>query len=342
MATIKANHLTAIRILMLPLPCLLLYHGLWGRISALVIFALLGITDYLDGLLARRQGATSLGQLLDPIADKIFVAVIMIPLVDFRILPLWLVLPVFFRESLVTELRRFLAGKNITLKVTELAKIKTTIQMTGAGLIFMTDTFADKAVPVAFLSGALLATLFLAAAIYLRENRLSSRLQWAMGLLTTGLLTAMIFSKENSVLIYGLVIMIITLASAGQYFRIGLAECLEEGTGKLVTVLVTVALPLLLLSAIPLVEGRFLWILILVISIEFAVQGLDMWSASGREKDISWIKRTIFTPACILVISIGLWWRPEWLRPAILFVLVLTSGYAVSDAWCHRKMLLKS
>ena len=72
---IRANHLTILRIILLPLPYFLIYGDIRARIAALAAFTLIGFTDYLDGLLARRDGSTPLGKLLDPLADKICIAV---------------------------------------------------------------------------------------------------------------------------------------------------------------------------------------------------------------------------------------------------------------------------
>ena len=194
---IRANHLTALRIILLPLPYFLLYGGNGARIAALAALTLLGLTDYLDGLLARRDGSTPLGKLLDPIADKIFIAVFMVPLVDLGILPLWIVWPIFFREFLVTELRRFYTASRRQLRVTELAKIKTTLQMIGAGLILITDMFPDKSVLISFLSGALLATLFLSVGLYWRDGHLSTRMQTALILLVLGLAVGLVLRASQ-------------------------------------------------------------------------------------------------------------------------------------------------
>ncbi len=304
---ICANHLTALRIILLPLPYFLIYGDKDARIAAIVAFAFLGITDYLDGLLARHEGSTALGRLLDPLADKIFVAVSMIPLVDLHILPIWIVWPIFLREFLVTELRRFLTGAKKQLHVTELAKIKTTIQMIGAGLILTLDTFSDKTVAIALLSGALVATLFLAISLYWRDRYLSGRMREALGLLFLGLGVGLAFRPDQVILIYGLIILGITLVSGSQYLSIGLPEYLRHGPlvfGRLIASLMPPLLTLALMPFAP--QGiKTTGLVVLITALEFGGQGLDIWAAQEGKTDISWIKTCIVLPLTLLSLVLG-------------------------------------
>ncbi len=297
---VKANHLTAARVILLPLPYVLLYGDTNSRIAALVILCLLGITDYLDGLLARRDGATALGAMLDPLADKIFTAVMLLPLLDLDILPLWIVWPIFLREFLVTELRYVLKKAGIDLKVTELAKIKTTLQMTGAGLILITDTFPDIMVPVAFISGALIATTFLAIGLYIRDGQLSTRIKTALSLLTAALVIRLMTDVHTCILVYGSVIMAITLASGTQYVLKGLPECIRKGPFAILRVFASITIPLLAASLVAVAPERNITVLVLaIICLEFTAQGLDMWATQKGKRDLSkW--RTIFIlPVCL-------------------------------------------
>lgn len=302
---IRANHLTILRIILLPLPYFLIYGDIRARIAALAAFTLIGFTDYLDGLLARRNGSTPLGKLLDPVADKIFIAVTLIPLVDLGILPLWIVWPIFLREFMVTEFRRFCTASRKQLRVTELAKIKTTLQMIGAGLIFMTDMSPDKTVLIAFLSGALLATLFLAAALYWKDGQLSTRLQTASGLLVFGLGIGLLLSQPHIIITYGIVMLGITLVSGSQYLIIGLPECLKQGLPALGKLVASLMLPLLSLALMPLAPKEISGLVVLIVALEFGSQGLDMWAMQEGETIISRAKRHIFIPVVLLSLVLG-------------------------------------
>lgn len=129
---ITPNRITLLRIFLLPFPCLLLLSESYsGKISALIAGFLLGITDYLDGILARKyKKVTSIGTILDPIADKIFVSSVYLVLVYlnyFNFLPVFLII---LREIFVSFLRSWFPDK---IKVSKIAKLKTLFQMSFAG-----------------------------------------------------------------------------------------------------------------------------------------------------------------------------------------------------------------
>src|SRR5258706_15019751 len=102
---ISANQVTALRLILLPIGAYCLYGGMAARYFALVFMTLVGCTDFVDGYLARKYGTTKLGSLMDPIADKVFVAVVFVPFADMGWLPIWVVGGIFIREFLVTAAR---------------------------------------------------------------------------------------------------------------------------------------------------------------------------------------------------------------------------------------------
>jgi CDP-diacylglycerol--glycerol-3-phosphate 3-phosphatidyltransferase len=226
---ITANQVTLLRIIFLPIPCILMYGDEKERVIALVLFVILGLTDYIDGIMARRDGSTPLGKLLDPIADKIFIAVTFIPLLHLGILPTWIVWPIFLREFLVTELRRFTTGKKTDLKVTDLAKIKTTLQMTGFGLILFNDTFPDKGVSILLLSTAFAASVIAWTVMYMLKRNVDSRIKKAAGLTLLGLVVILPCSARTTNMIYGIIILGLTLWSGWQYVRSGIPELIQKG-----------------------------------------------------------------------------------------------------------------
>lgn len=111
----------------------------WVRWTALGLFALAAITDFFDGYLARVwQQQSSLGRMLDPIADKLLVAACLLVLVaDHTIsgVSMWAAIVILCREILVSGLREFLAELRVSVPVTRVAKYKTTMQLVALGFL---------------------------------------------------------------------------------------------------------------------------------------------------------------------------------------------------------------
>ena len=151
MLTRLPNMLTYGRIAAVPavVGCLLI-GGDNARWVALVIFAIAAITDFFDGYLARLWSLqSSLGRMLDPIADKLIVAAVLLMLAaDGTIYGphLWATLIILSREILVSGLREFLAQLQVSVPVTELAKYKTTIQLVAIGFL-IAGPAGDKVLP---------------------------------------------------------------------------------------------------------------------------------------------------------------------------------------------------
>lgn len=142
------NILTLSRILTLPLLGFLLWWPGWelGYLFAFALYCLMGITDYFDGLLARSSGAVSkLGIFLDPIADKIMVATVILVLAAQGILRGPIVgdahviagLIILVREIAVSGLREFLGELQVSVPVSKLAKWKTTFQLVALGSLIL-------------------------------------------------------------------------------------------------------------------------------------------------------------------------------------------------------------
>lgn len=112
---------------------------------ALLLFVSAAVTDWFDGYLARSwRQETRLGAMLDPIADKAMVVIALMVIVGYSSMSPWLVLPatvILFREVFVSGLREFLGDTAGTLKVTKLAKWKTTTQMVAIATLFSHGVF---------------------------------------------------------------------------------------------------------------------------------------------------------------------------------------------------------
>ena len=139
------NILTIGRIIIVPFFVLAFYlPGFYGDLTAFALFVIASFTDFLDGMLARMMGQESrLGELLDPIADKIIVATALILLVmsgtikNYEVIAAIIILT---REILISGLREFLARGQIKLPVTNLAKLKTFLQMVAIALLLTGET----------------------------------------------------------------------------------------------------------------------------------------------------------------------------------------------------------
>jgi len=139
------NYLTIGRIIIVPFFVISFYFpGFYGDIIPLTLFIVASFTDFLDGLLARMYKEESkLGELLDPIADKIIVAAALILLVmdgtirNYEVIPAIIILT---REILISGLREFLAKGRIKLPVSSLAKLKTFLQMFSISILLTGET----------------------------------------------------------------------------------------------------------------------------------------------------------------------------------------------------------
>ena len=137
-----ANFLTMARIAATPLLVMLMLADFpMADWAALILYIVIAATDWFDGWVARTYNQGSdFGRVMDPIADKILVAVMFIALAAENVINgWWLSLPIIIliREFLVAGLREFLGSKNIAVPVTKLAKWKTTTQMIALGFLVM-------------------------------------------------------------------------------------------------------------------------------------------------------------------------------------------------------------
>ncbi len=142
------NLLTLSRIVAVPLLAWFLWWPGWadGYAAGFVLYCLMGITDYFDGYLARANGTVSkLGVFLDPIADKIMVAAVVLLLVGARDANPAIIsgvhqiaaLIILLREIAVSGLREFMAQLQVSVPVSKLAKWKTTLQLVALGALIL-------------------------------------------------------------------------------------------------------------------------------------------------------------------------------------------------------------
>src|SRR5712671_5283622 len=151
------NLLTYARIVAVPavVACLywqdILQGGIWLRWVAVSLFIAAGITDFLDGYVARSYGQqSSFGRMLDPIADKLLVSSCLLMLAadgTIRGWALWAAIVILCREILVSGLREYLAELRVSVPVTALAKWKTFLQLLAIGFCIAGEA-GDKILPI--------------------------------------------------------------------------------------------------------------------------------------------------------------------------------------------------
>lgn len=142
------NALTLLRIFFVPLLLAVLLgkqfqlETPWLTLSkewlALAIFLIAALTDLLDGRIARKRGQIStLGTLLDPVADKLLIAAAFISLVELRLVPAWMVVVIVGREFAVSGFRSIAAAEGYTIEASELGKTKMAMQVIAVSLLLV-------------------------------------------------------------------------------------------------------------------------------------------------------------------------------------------------------------
>ncbi len=143
-----SNILTLIRIAVIPIIvlCIYLKSPVFGW-TAFILFCLASITDYFDGYLARiRNEITNFGTFLDPIADKLLVAAVILILTSKGIIADWETIPaliILLREITVSGLREYLAGVKVSIPVSRIAKFKTMMQLCALALLILSESIID-------------------------------------------------------------------------------------------------------------------------------------------------------------------------------------------------------
>jgi CDP-diacylglycerol--glycerol-3-phosphate 3-phosphatidyltransferase len=146
-----------------------------ARLALLIIFILAALTDFLDGYLARKWKASSrLGALLDPIADKLIVALMLLYLAVLNVAAFLPVAIILLRELYIAGLREFLALQGITMPVSGGGKLKTAVQMLAIALMLAQDALSTRFYPITSLGTPLLylaaILAFMSAASYTRAS----------------------------------------------------------------------------------------------------------------------------------------------------------------------------
>ena len=164
------NILTYARVAAVPLVAGFLFWpgDPWARWTALAIFVAAAVTDFLDGYLARAWSQqSSLGRMLDPIADKLLVSAVILMLAANQTISgvtLWAGIVILCREILVSGLREYLAELRVPMPVTAVAKWKTAVQLVALGFL-IAGSAGEAVVPGSIMTGIVL--LWIAAILTL-------------------------------------------------------------------------------------------------------------------------------------------------------------------------------
>jgi CDP-diacylglycerol---glycerol-3-phosphate 3-phosphatidyltransferase len=168
-----ANQLTILRMLLIPLIVVVFYLPVWWSfIASALVFSVGAITDWADGYVARKYNqTTAFGAFLDPVVDKVMVAIALLLLVSVHHDSAWFVVAaaiIVGREIIISALREWMAevGQRASVAVSYIGKVKTTLQMTAIIVLLFNFSLLN---PLGFvaLAGAALLTLW-SMLIYLR------------------------------------------------------------------------------------------------------------------------------------------------------------------------------
>jgi CDP-diacylglycerol--glycerol-3-phosphate 3-phosphatidyltransferase len=280
---ITANMVTFARLIPMPLITWFIYSGHYWE--GLVIGTLIGCTDFVDGYLARKHGPTILGGLIDPIADKVFIAFVYLPFVQLGLFPAWAVALMFVRELMVTALRTSYAQRDLEMKTSYLGKVKTWTQMQGIGMVMLFVLLVPHPnVMLGLLVTAAVLPLIAMAIFYAVKKKL-----WRGAIVMSALQAPLIWLQQHgdieltvAVILYAVVF--VTWLSGLDYVMVGLRQLRGRGDfnrSDAVRLVGAISVPSLLFAVLA-TTPAWPWPLIAILAVELAVGGLDNLLAHHR------------------------------------------------------------
>jgi phosphatidylglycerophosphate synthase len=282
--------------------------------SALIAGIIVGCTDWVDGLLARKYGPTVLGGLLDPIADKVFIAFAYTPFADDivkldgtvdSLVPAWVVALMFTREFFITALRSAYEQRQLTLKTSYIAKFKTWAQMQGIGVMLLFPLIpADNDYILVWLLGVLVALpVPLVAYFWVAKKKL-----WKGGVLMAAsvlpiFLLALHGDDTLTLRWIMLAVVGLTWISGIDYIVVGWKQLRGRGDftrADAVRLLGALVLPALLFSVL-VTTGAPPWPIFTILAFELAVGGLDNLLSHHKKatKALAWGGRVLGVSALL-------------------------------------------
>ncbi len=286
---ITANQVTIARICAMPFVGYSIYADVRIRLWGVIIGTLVGLTDFVDGYLARKYGSTVLGSLLDPVADKVFIIVCYACYADRGALAWWVAAAILSRELLVTVLRSSLELRGRRLSSTIVAKAKTWVQMIGFGLLTLIHLLGPGR-GLVLLFAVPLATAVLVAFIgHLVVPVLFRPFGFAAVVLAGFLLAATGGAHAAEIAVLGFVVLI-TWYSALDYLALAYRELVPPGPHRaqhLLRLAAGAALPVVALAAIA-TPGLPTIPIVLLLSSDMGRGALDNYAAHQKVVDFSW------------------------------------------------------
>jgi CDP-diacylglycerol--glycerol-3-phosphate 3-phosphatidyltransferase len=345
---ITANQVTLARLIPMPLLSWLLYRGAdlgyRGNVymtSALIAGTLIGCTDWIDGLLARKYGPTVLGGLLDPIADKIFIAFAYTPFVDGRhpLVPWWTVALMFQREFFITALRSAYEQRNLTLKTSYLAKAKTWTQMQGIGVMLLFPMVENQQFLTWLLVVGVVGPMVAMAVLYVVK-----RTVWKGAFVMTASILPILAlhlhgDPDLTIRVIMFYIVLITWISGLDYLVVGWKQLRTRGDfsrADAVRLIGALALPTLLYTV--LIGPAPAWPIFLILATELAVGGLDnlLSHHHAATKALAWGSRVLGTCALLGAALI----IPAWAAPLSILAAAVSLVGVCAEFWRGRDYFL--
>jgi cardiolipin synthase (CMP-forming) len=287
---ITANQVTIARLCGLPFVAYAIYGDTQMRIIGAIVGTLIGLTDFVDGYLARKYGSTVLGSLLDPVADKVFIVVCYACYADRGGMPWWIAAAVLSRELLVTVLRSSLELRGRRLPSTIVAKAKTWVQMIGFGLYALVPIVGEgRGLQLLFGVPLGVALLVVGLAAVLRKRGLGRAFGFAAVVLA-GFLAASLVGKTATLATVAGFVIVMTWYSALDYLALGFRELSAPGEQRVLHWLRLIAggvMPVVALVAIA-TPGLPTTPIILLLSFDMGRGALDNYAANQRVVDFSW------------------------------------------------------
>lgn len=349
---------TVARIVLMPIPGYLLFGGASELFAALLMIIVIGLTDWIDGIMARREGPSVLGGLLDPIADKIFIAAIYLPLTERGVIPIWMTACIFARDFVVTTLRTSLSLRDAPMRTATLAKYKTATQMMGIGYVTLYLAHTENPASIwvwAFIIGPIFLPLGLILYRFATKQKQGPRSVTMMSLMIFAVAMRAVLGPDLAIILSLWIITTMTVVSGFSYLSDawgalrGTPGSYKEGMRFILDgILVPVAYVLLLNYPN---SGTITLAIILVITVELTLGGLGNLLASRhivprfRWMAIKSILQLILAGTALLARYFGT--EAQVLAPdvtldqlAILSALFITVAYAGASFWRHRSVYL--